>query len=72
MEVLVLDSNSWNLLTLGKQMIDYKLDMNTWWLELLMLNDNTWDHLTVYKQMSSRFKVKLPPIYSLTNHIYEL
>ena len=60
MVLLVLNSNTWNYLTLCKQMISIKLDRNTWLKELLMLNsntsnyfavqminNNTWNHLTV-------------------------
>ena len=40
-ELLVLDSNIWNHLTVCKQMINIKLDRNNWWIELLILNSYT-------------------------------
>ena len=39
-KLLVLHSNTWNRLTVCKQMTDVKL---------LVLHSNTWNHLTVYK-----------------------
>ena len=41
----MLDHNTWNHLTRGKQLI------KIW--ELLMLDHNIWNHLTVGKQMSN-------------------
>ena len=47
----MLNSNTWNHLTVSKQIINIELDWNTWSIELLMLNSNTWNHLTKCKQM---------------------
>ena len=66
MELLVLNSNTWNNLTVCKQIISIKSYCNTWQIGLLMLNNNTrncvqiellvfesntWNHLTMYKDM---------------------
>ena len=40
-----------NMICFCKQMINIKLDRNTWLIEFLMLNKNTWYHLSVCEQM---------------------
>ena len=57
-KLLLLDCNTWNYLTMCKQ------------IELLVLYNNSWNNLTDGKQMNSGLIKILPTNYSFTNYIY--
>ena len=60
-ELWVLHSNTWDPLTVCKQIINIEI-------ELFVLNSNIWNHLTVFKEMTL-FKM-LPTEYLFSNQIY--